>query len=245
MVVRRGPDNGFTRRYWKDSWNKFDFLIVLTSLPGLLGLMGNGTGVFRIFRIARLFKLVQGAKGLRTLFNTLLQSLPAIGNVGSLLFLLMFVYGVLGMNMYGKPGTVLYDAQHANFNDFATSLNTLFRVFTGDSWSAIMKEAFECTDHGGCANHERGRTLDGAIAAIYFISFVVAGSFVMLNLIIAVILDKFMDSAESEGLLQADNFFDVLRKKMIIDKFMDKLEWKLKEHMAKLKLEKKLSKKKK
>ena len=137
--------------------------------------MGNGTGVFRIFRIARLFKLVQGAKGLRTLFNTLLQSLPAIGNVGSLLFLLMFVYGVLGMNMYGKPGTVLYDAQHANFNDFATSLNTLFRVFTGDSWSAIMKEAFECADHGGCANHERGRTLDGAIAAIYFISFVVAG----------------------------------------------------------------------
>lgn len=41
-----------------------------------------------------MFKLIKNARGLRTLFNTLISSLPAIVNVGSLLFLLMFIYAV-------------------------------------------------------------------------------------------------------------------------------------------------------
>ncbi len=76
-------------------------------------------------RVARLIKLINKAKGLRTLFNTLISSLPAIFNVGSLLVLVMFIYTVLGMNIFGS--TDLYADPILNFNAFPTSLLTMFR----------------------------------------------------------------------------------------------------------------------
>ena len=86
---------------------------------------------------------MQSAKGLRTLFNTLIISLPAIFNVGSLLFLLMFVYGVLGMNLFGEVA-IGQQVTHASFSNFGMSLLTLFRVFTGDAWSSIMAAESGC-----------------------------------------------------------------------------------------------------
>ena len=204
--------------YWEDHWNKFDLFICLASIPDFFLEKGGFATAVRIFRIGRMFKLVQGAKGLRTLFNTLLQSLPAVWNVGSLLFLLLCVYGVLGMNLFGKPGLVIYDVPHANFNTFGMSLNTLFRVFSGDSWSLVMEHADECGLHGGC---KRGAHL--LMTAFYFISFIILAAFVMLNLVIAVIIDNFVASAESEGLLKSDSFFDMIQKKMLIDRFVDAL----------------------
>jgi len=206
-------------KYIMDGWNLFDFVIVVVSLPDLfLSYNGfQGATVFRIFRVGRLFKLIAGARGLRTLFNTLLSSLPAIFNVGGLLFLLMFVYGVMGMNMFGTNTNF---ETHANFRDFGMSLLTLFRVFTGDSWSGVLAAAQNCDGHGGCDK--------SPWPSIYFLSFTVIGSFVMLNLIIAVILDQFITAASSEGLLRTDNFFDVLSKKVILDRFLWALKKKLK-----------------
>lgn len=57
-----------------------------------------------------MFKLIKSARGLRTLFNTLITSTPAIANVGALLLLLMYVYGILGLNLFGAPGNV-YEAE--------------------------------------------------------------------------------------------------------------------------------------
>ncbi|XRA99340.1 voltage-dependent calcium channel T type alpha-1H [Pycnococcus provasolii] len=216
-------------KYIQDSWNQFDFLIVCISVPDLFTSGLPGASVFRIFRIGRMFKLVQSARGLRTLFNTLIASLPAIGNVGSLLFLLMFIYSVLGMSLYGK---IEYDLglagvnRHANFYTFGASMMTLFRVFTGDSWSSTLEDVYN-----------RG-TGPKFIAPLFFISFTVAASLVMLNLIIAVILDQFLSEAGSEGLLQSNNFFDVLRKKMILDRFMLKVAIKGREFAANNPMEK-------
>ncbi|PNH06856.1 Sodium channel protein type 11 subunit alpha [Tetrabaena socialis] len=76
----------------------------------------------------RMFKLIRNARGLRTLFNTLINSMPAILNVGSLLFLLMFIYAVLGMNLMGGHGNPFEDSPDTNFNNFATSLVALFQA---------------------------------------------------------------------------------------------------------------------
>ncbi|KAJ9529654.1 hypothetical protein QJQ45_014417, partial [Haematococcus lacustris] len=83
--------------YLSDNWNRLDCFVILVSIPDLvsslvpaLSNLGFMT-IFRVFRVARAFKLINKAKGLRTLFNTLISSSPAIANVGSLLFLLMWV----------------------------------------------------------------------------------------------------------------------------------------------------------
>jgi len=50
--------------------------------------------VVRVFRVGRILRLVKSAKGIRTLLFSLAVSMPALFNIGLLLFLVMFIYSV-------------------------------------------------------------------------------------------------------------------------------------------------------
>jgi len=84
--------------------------------------------VVRVLRIGRVLRLVGRAKTLNRLFNTLMLSLPSVWNIGSLLFVLLFIYSVLGMQLWGK---VVYSegglSPQANFRTFPRALLTMFR----------------------------------------------------------------------------------------------------------------------
>lgn len=214
--------------YIKDHWNKMDLLIILASIPDVVGSYTGIGGkssivtVIRIFRIGRMFKLVKNAKGLRTLFNTLISSLPAIFNVGSLMFLLMFIYAVLGMNLFGGWGSNVNDF-YANFHNFGTSLLTMFRIFTVDGWDYIMAQASDCNKY--MFDCKEGIT--SLVAAAFFISFIIIGVYVMMNLVIAVILDNFIESAQTEGLLKSNNFVDLLKMVIVLKVFVKMLRLKI------------------
>jgi hypothetical protein len=89
------------RGYVQSPWNIFDGLLVLGSWAltpvkeKRLAMMG------RVFRIGRVFRMIKKAKGLRILFKTLVLSLPALGNITLLLFLVFFVFAVLGIQLFG------------------------------------------------------------------------------------------------------------------------------------------------
>ena len=92
-IIALGP-----KMYFSEKWNRFDFIVVFLSLVFL----GWNTGfvsatLLRVLRIARLFRLVKVSKGLKKLFYTMITSLPSLVDVGTLLLLLLFVYGVAGM----------------------------------------------------------------------------------------------------------------------------------------------------
>ena len=99
----------FPRQYLEDRWNRFDALLVLGSAADVAMTLAEtdvaaaGTPqllrVIRVVRIARILRIVKSAARLRKLFYTLYLSLPSLANVGSLLFLLLFVYAVLGMEL--------------------------------------------------------------------------------------------------------------------------------------------------
>lgn len=59
--------------YLRDAWNWIDFIVVLTSLVGILG-NSNISGV-RTFRIFRPLKSLSALPSMRILVTTLLQSL--------------------------------------------------------------------------------------------------------------------------------------------------------------------------
>ena len=88
------------KHYFQDTWNKFDFVLVLVSvLDKVLVLDGIGT-FFRVFRVARIVRVARSASDLRRMFQTIIISIPALGNVGSLLFLNFFIYSILGVNFF-------------------------------------------------------------------------------------------------------------------------------------------------
>ena len=160
---------------------------------------GGVASVLRILRIARVFRLVRNLKGLRMLLNTLIMSLPGLLNIGALLFLLCFVYAILGMNLFGKVKFGENLNADANFTNFGNSLLVLLRMVTGEAWNAIMYDCMISEDCDTSVDCARGECCGSAGAPAYFISFVIFGSFITLNLLIAVVLDNFSNNKKEEG----------------------------------------------
>ena len=180
--------------YFREGWNIFDFIIVIGSwfaaVVSLVGGIEIRLTLLRVFRVARVFRLIKTKPGLKRLLVTLFFSLPSLANVGAIFFLMLFVYSVAGVNLFGslQHGDAITGSFGANFENFPSAFMTLFRCATGESWNALMHEA---------------RAEVPYIAEFYFISFVVLGSFVLLNLLIAIILENFsnlIDAESKEGL---------------------------------------------
>jgi len=91
------------KNYFSDSWNVFDFTLVCISLTtqfNLLPGIGTKASLLRIFRLGRLLRLIHRAKNLRTIFDTFLITLPSLANIGLLLGLVIFIYMILGIELY-------------------------------------------------------------------------------------------------------------------------------------------------
>jgi len=94
--------------YFKDGWNIFDFVIVLGTLAGTIMnysssvQAGSQFTIVRSFRIGRIFRLIKRYKVLRQSFNTLILTIPALANVGGLLFLFLYLYSILGVFLFAK-----------------------------------------------------------------------------------------------------------------------------------------------
>ena len=90
-----------------------------------------------------MLRLVQHVEGLRSLFRTLYTALPAFLNVLALVFVVFYVYAVLGLELFsdlagnGPNGGL---NEYFNFATFHRSMLLLFRVTSGESWHTIMRE---------------------------------------------------------------------------------------------------------
>jgi hypothetical protein len=187
------------RQYFSAGWNRFDFFIVVCSILDMVASsMGISIGIdikiLRVLRIARMVRLIKHNKPLLNLFVALFTSLPSLGNVGSILMLCLYVFAVMGMNLFADVTPANYDdlefiSDRNNFGSFGYSMLTLFRTATGESWNGLMHDL---------------EAKGFSVALPYFVSFVVVGTFIMLNLFIAVILENFAE-AQSEDDMHLNN----------------------------------------
>jgi hypothetical protein len=94
--------------YFNDGWNNFDFLIVISGWLGTVadnidGLdIGSFMTVLRAFRIGRIFKIVKKYRDLKVLFYTFISAFPQLTYVGGLLSIFMFVYAILGVQLFSQ-----------------------------------------------------------------------------------------------------------------------------------------------
>jgi voltage-gated sodium channel len=187
-------------RYFKDPWNVFDFLIVaICWMAHVVPEMNAGfVAVIRLARVLRVLRLVQALPQLKMLVDAMLKSIPSMGYVGVLLLLLYYIYGAMGVFLFGKN-----DPLH--FNTLHTAMLSLFRISTLEGWTEIMYiNMFGCDNvkwgygpESGCTNPEG----HGMAAVAYFISFVLFGTMIVLNLFIGVIMNA-MDEVRSEQALE-------------------------------------------
>jgi len=189
------------KNYFGDPWNSFDFFIVAGSLVDLGMAKINpdsdtSIGFLRLFRVARLVKLLNKDEGIRTLLWTFIKSFQALPWVGMLIALIFFIYGVVGMQVFGR--IALDDEtnihRNNNFQSFTWALLVLFRSSTGEAWQEIMLSCIKdpsvkCDPMSDDRDDPRGCGTNFAYP--YFISFFIVCAFLVLNLFVAVIMDNF------------------------------------------------------
>ncbi|HFA52028.1 MAG TPA: ion transporter [Bacteroidetes bacterium] len=185
-------------RYFKDPWNIFDYIIVVVCWLAVFlpGMDADFVAVFRLARILRVLRLVHALPQLKLLVDAMLKSIPSMAYVGILLFLLFYIYGVMGVFVFGKNDPV-------HFGDLLTSIVTLFQITTLEGWADIMfLNVHGCEDavyglEGGCPKPKAS----GIWAMVYFISFVLIGTMIVMNLFIGVIMNS-MDEVRNEQVLE-------------------------------------------
>lgn len=151
--------------YFRDGWNVFDFTIVAVCL---LPVGGPFAAVLRLVRTLRLLRLVTALPRLQLLVGALLKSMSAMGYVTLLLALIFYIYAVIGIHLFGQHAP-------AQFGSLSTALLSLFQMITLDAWSELYHAA-------------RGSA--PIAAAVYFVSFILLGTMIMLNLFIGVIMSS-------------------------------------------------------
>lgn len=153
-------------RYFADGWNVFDFMIVVICL---LPVGGPFAAVLRLARALRLLRLVSALPKLQLLVGALLKSLSAMGYVSLLLALLFYIYAVAGIHLFGA-----HDPKH--FGSLPAAFLSLFRLVTLDNWADLFAAQ---VPH-----------VHGFKVAVYFVTFIVFGTMIILNLFIGIIMNS-------------------------------------------------------
>ncbi|KAB1264313.1 Sodium channel protein type 11 subunit alpha [Camelus dromedarius] len=200
--------------YFANGWNLFDCVIVILSIVStMISALENQEHIpfpptlFRIIRLARIgriLRLVRAARGIRTLLFALMMSLPSLFNIGLLLFLVMFIYAIFGMNCFYKvkPASGIDDI--FNFQTFVGSMLCLFQITTSAGWDALLNPMLQSED---LCNPKSENCHLSTIAIAYFVSYIIISFLIVVNMYIAVILENFNTATEeSEDPLGEDDF---------------------------------------
>ncbi|MEM7609683.1 MAG: ion transporter [Myxococcota bacterium] len=178
-------------RYFYDGWNVFDFIIVAGAF---LPFAAQYATVLRLLRLLRVLKLVRALPRLQMLVGALLKSIPSMAYVSILLTMLFYVYAVAAVFMWG-------DNDPVHFGNLQISFVSLFRAVTLEDWTDLMYiQMYGCENYGydGMMDQCVASTATPVGGAIFFISFVLIGTMIFLNLFIGVILSG-MDEAQQDA----------------------------------------------
>lgn len=159
--------------YFKDGWNVFDLAVIVVCL---LPIDGHFAAVIRLARILRILRVVRMFPRLRVIVSALMKGVSSMGYIALLLSVLFYIFAVLGVFLFGPK-----DAEH--FGSIPTAFLTLFQIVTLEGWVDIMD-----------AQISAGGSPIGT--PIYFISFIVLGTMIVLNLFIGAIVGSMSEAQE-------------------------------------------------
>uniref|UniRef100_A0A8C2E454 Sodium channel protein n=1 Tax=Cyprinus carpio TaxID=7962 RepID=A0A8C2E454_CYPCA len=206
--------------YFTNGWNIFDCVVVILSIVGmfladLIEKYFVSPTLFRVIRLARIgriLRLIKGAKGIRTLLFALMMSLPALFNIGLLLFLVMFIFSIFGMSnfAYVKRESGIDDMY--NFETFGNSMICLFMITTSAGWDGLLAPILNYPPDCDPNKENPGTSVKGncgnpSVGIFFFVMYIIVSFLIVVNMYIAIILENFsVATEESADPLCEDDF---------------------------------------
>jgi voltage-gated sodium channel len=159
---------GHGRRFFTSAWNLFDVVVV-----GIALLPSTGAfSVLRALRVLRVLRLISAVPKMRFVVEALARSLPGLSSIGFLLLVFFYVFAVMATKLFG--------AQFPHwFGSLWGSMFSLFQIMTLEGWAEIAREIM----------------VHVPAAWLFFLAFILLGTFTVLNLFIAVIVNAMQESS--------------------------------------------------
>ncbi|XP_074109967.1 sodium channel protein 60E isoform X1 [Cotesia typhae] len=201
-------------KYFTSFWTILDFIIVFVSMFSLLIEENENLKVLRSLRTLRALRPLRAIsrwQGMRIVVNALMYAIPSIFNVLLVCLVFWLIFSIMGVQFFGgkffkcldKSGELLdisivntkndclnlnytWENSKITFDHVGVAYLALFQVATFEGWMEVMEDAVDA--RGVDLQPQREANL---WAYVYFVIFIVCGSFFTLNLFIGVIIDNF------------------------------------------------------
>ncbi len=157
-------------RFFLDGWNVFDFLAVgLAFAPGL----SENATVLPLARLARIVRVVHLLPDVRVLITAVVRSLPPLGSMAILTTLILFIYGMVGWQLFG-------DEQPQHWGTIGQAMLTLFVMLTLENFPQYMERGMEIHPWSW----------------VFFVSFILVAAFIVINVLIGIVLNSMEEARE-------------------------------------------------
>ncbi|XP_014238503.2 sodium channel protein 60E isoform X1 [Trichogramma pretiosum] len=201
-------------KYFTSFWTILDFIIVFVSIFSLLIEENENLKVLRSLRTLRALRPLRAIsrwQGMRIVVNALMYAIPSIFNVLLVCLVFWLIFSIMGVQFFGgkffkcldENGLLLnvsvvdtkddcfrqnytWENSKITFDHVGLAYLALFQVATFEGWMEVMEDAVDA--RGVDLQPQREANL---YAYLYFVIFIVCGSFFTLNLFIGVIIDNF------------------------------------------------------
>lgn len=174
---------------FRDSWVTFDFLVIITSW------VFSQLQIIRAFRVLRVLRLIARLKGLQDIVEALISVIPRMFAIVGLMTLVYYIYAVMFTQLFGsayEEGITTIDY----FSRLDKTWFSLFQLMTLDSWSTVTRELMTAYPW----------------AWLPMMSYVMSTSFIVINLVIAVICDGISKVTCSDDVKEEADSHHVLKE---------------------------------
>ncbi|XP_076370116.1 sodium channel protein para-like isoform X2 [Tachypleus tridentatus] len=215
------------KKYFTNAWCWLDFIIVLVSVINLIATTA-GVGKIQAFKTMRTLRALRPlralsrSQGMRVVVNALIQAIPAIFNVLLVCLIFWLIFSIMGVQTFGgkfyhcvdvngtrinssyvpteaacKTKNLRWKNPMINFDNVLNAYLALFQVATFKGWTGIMNSAIDSKSIKG----EQPEDEVNIYMYLYFVFFIIFGSFFTLNLFIGVIIDNFNEQKKKISFL--------------------------------------------
>ncbi|XP_055797550.1 cation channel sperm-associated protein 3-like isoform X1 [Salvelinus fontinalis] len=189
--------------YWENGYNVFDAIILVISFVPMFADGGDSSAmgtmrIVRSFRSLRLLKTVSLIRGLQALVVALFKTMKSVVYVLCLMFLLMFIFAIIGYYYFGDPNTGDPD----NWGDLGCALFTLFSLVTVDGWTDLQQNL---------------DALGMNSSRIFTIVFILLGYFIFFNMFVGVVIKEIQhETKRFENEVKREREASLIQKKRAI-----------------------------
>lgn len=203
--------------YSRDTINYLDAgIVVISMVEYFLNLGTSAFNAFRVIRILRIFRVIRVMRVFRYMSSMALLISVISKSIVNLLYLILLltlfciIFTLLGMQLFGGRFDFIDGKPRENFDSFHYSFLSIFQLLSTENWNDILASAV--------------RSAVGPGSALFLIVWIILGNFILLNLVLAILLDSF-DEKKDETFLENnidDKYLNPKNKKKI--EFIEKIE---------------------